>query len=103
LDIFLHDFVAFNTVVIFRSLNEATSGSLVDRDRFQFRPHDATLEQTADSQEKNQDDAALKELSKQSPPKKDGAKQDFILVTSSSGPSEPARHVSSSFNLLVVY
>jgi hypothetical protein len=77
---------------------------LVDRDRFQFRPHDATLEQTADSQEKNQDDAVLKELSKQSPPpKKDVAKQDFILVTSSGGPSEPARHISSSFNLLVEY
>jgi hypothetical protein len=56
-------------MVIFRSSNEETSGSLVDRDRFQFRPHDATLEQTAGSQEKNQDDAVLKELSKQSPPR----------------------------------
>jgi hypothetical protein len=78
-------------VVIFRSSNEETSESLVDRDRFQFRPHDATLEQTANSHEKIQDDAALKELSKQSPPlKKDGAKQDFMLVTSSGDPSEPA-------------
>jgi hypothetical protein len=77
---------------------------LVDRDRFQFQPHDATLEQTADSQEKSQDDAALKELLKQSPPpKKDGTKQDFILVTSSGGPSEHARHISLSFNLLVEY
>jgi hypothetical protein len=91
-------------VVILKSSNEETSGSLVDRDRFQFRPHDATLEQTADSQEKNQDDAALKELSKQSPPpKKDVTKQDFILVTSSGGPSEPARHISLSLNLLVEY
>jgi hypothetical protein len=94
----------YNSVVIFRSSNEESSRSLGDRDRFQFRPHDATLEQTADSQEKNQDDVALKELSKQTPPpKKDGPKQDFILVTSSGGPSEPARHVSSSFILLAEY
>jgi hypothetical protein len=58
----------------------------------------------ADSQEKSQDDVVLKGLSKQSPPpKKDGTKQDFILVTSSGGPSEPARHVSSSFNLFIEY
>jgi hypothetical protein len=82
-------------VVIFRSSNEETSRSLGDRDRFQFWPHDATLEQMADSQEKSQDDAALKELSKLS--KKDGAKQDFILVSSSGGPSEPVQHISLFF------
>jgi hypothetical protein len=82
-------------MVIFRSSNEESSRSLGDQDRFQFRPHDATLEQTADSQEKNQDDVALKELLKQTPPpKKDGPKQDFILITFSGGPSEPAQHVS---------
>jgi hypothetical protein len=81
-----------------RFSNDGTSGSLADRDRFQIRPHDATLEQTADSQERSHADAALKELPKPSPPpKKDAVKQDFILVTSSSGPSEPNRHVSSNF------
>jgi hypothetical protein len=38
---------------------------------------------------------APKELLKSSNiPKKDTAKQDFILVTSSSGPPKPNRHVS---------
>jgi hypothetical protein len=41
--------------------------SLGDRDRFQFRPHDSTLEQTADSQEKDVGDAALEDLPKSSP------------------------------------
>jgi hypothetical protein len=42
----------FNSVAIFRSSNEETSGSLCDRERFQIQGHDASLEQTADSQEK---------------------------------------------------
>jgi hypothetical protein len=79
-------------------LNEETSGSLADRDHFQIRPHDATLKKTAESQERNDEDAALKELPKLSPPlKKDTVKQDFILVTSSDGPSEPNHHVSLNF------
>jgi hypothetical protein len=47
----------------------------------------------------------LKELPKPSPhPKKDTVKPDFILVTSSSGPSKPNRHVSSnSFFALIEY
>jgi hypothetical protein len=79
-------------------LNEETSGSLADWDRFQIRPHDATLEKTVESQESNDEDAALKELPKLSSPlKKDTVKQDFILVTSSDGPSEPNRHVCLNF------
>jgi hypothetical protein len=86
----LYDFIAFDFLATFRSSNDETSRSLGDRDRFQVQPHDATLEQMADSQERSHDDAALKELSKPSPSlKKDGAEQDFILVTSSGGPSEP--------------
>jgi hypothetical protein len=84
--------------VTFRSSNEHTSGSLAGRDRFQIWHHDATLEKTAESQERNDEDAVLKELSKPSPPpKKDTVKQDFILVTSSDGPSESNHHVSSNF------
>jgi hypothetical protein len=83
--------------VTFRSLNDETSGSLADRDRFQIWPHDATLEQTADSQERSHEDAVLKELPKaSSSPKKGIVKPDFILVTSSGGPSEPNPHVSSN-------
>jgi hypothetical protein len=79
-------------------LNDETSGSLADQDRFQIRHHDATLEQTTDSQERSNEDAALKELPKPSPtPKKDMVKQDFILITSSGGPSKPNRHVSLNF------
>jgi hypothetical protein len=88
----------FNSIAIFRSSNKETSGSLGDRDRFQFQPHDATIEQTANSQEKTIEDATLKDLPKPSPPpKKSTVKPDIILVTSSSGPSEPKRHVSSIF------
>jgi hypothetical protein len=43
--------------------------SLGDRDRFQVQPHDSTLEQTADSQEKAAGDAALgDDLPKPPPP-----------------------------------
>jgi hypothetical protein len=75
LSIFLYDFIAFDFLATFRSLNDETSGSLGDQDRFQVWPHDATLEQMTDSQERSHDDAVLKELSKPlPPPKKDGAK-----------------------------
>jgi hypothetical protein len=98
LNIFPHDCMMLSFFVIFRSSNDESSGSLADPDRFQVRPHDATLEQIANSQERSHEDAALKDLPKPlPPPKKDVVKQDFILVTSSSRPSEPNRHVSSNF------
>jgi hypothetical protein len=98
LNIFLHDCITLSFFVTLRSLNDETSGSLANWDRFQVQPHDATLKQTAKSHERNDEDAALKELPKPSPPpKKDMVKQDFILVTSSGGPSEPNRHVSLNF------
>jgi hypothetical protein len=79
-------------------LNNEASGSLDDRDRFQIWHHDAALEQTVESQERNNEDAALKEpLKSSNTPKKDTAKHDFILVTSSDGPPEPNRHVSPNF------
>jgi hypothetical protein len=61
-----------------------------ERDRFQLRPHDSTIEQTADSQEKGAGDAAVKA----SPPKKKAAESDFILVSSSGEPSGSKHHVS---------
>jgi hypothetical protein len=71
----------FDYVVYFRSSTEETSASLGERDRFQFRPHDSTLEQTADSQEKDIGDAALEDLPKSSPPpKKNTVEPDLILV-----------------------
>jgi hypothetical protein len=90
LNIFLYDFIAFDFLVIFRSLKEETSGSLGDRDRFQVWPHNATLKQTADSQERSHVDVAMKDLLKPSPPlKKSMVKPDLILGTSFDGPSEP--------------
>jgi hypothetical protein len=74
----------------------------VERDRFQFRPHDSALEQTTDSQEKDVGDAMLKDLPKpSSPPKKSTAEPDLILVSSTGEPSSSKRHVSS--NLLLSY
>jgi hypothetical protein len=61
-----------------------------ERDRFQLRPRDSTLEQTADSQEKGAGDAAMKA----SPPKKKAAEPDFILVSSFGKPSSSKHHVS---------
>jgi hypothetical protein len=73
---------------------------LDDRDRFHIQHHDASLEQTAESQEKNTEDAAPKEHPRSSNvPKKDKAEQDFILVSSFGGPPEPGRHVSLNFML----
>jgi hypothetical protein len=69
--------------------------SLGERERFQFRPHDSTLEQSADSQEKNVGDAAQENLLKSSPPpKKNVAKLELVLVSSSGEPFGPKHHVS---------
>jgi hypothetical protein len=97
----------FDYVAYFRSLTEETSASLGDRDRFQFRPHDSTLEQTADSQEKDVGDAALEDLSKSSLPlKKNTVDPDLILVSSSGEPSGSKHHVSpknlSFMNLIFI-
>jgi hypothetical protein len=93
----------FNSVARFRSSNEESSGSLGERDRFQFLPHDSTLEQTADSQEKDVEDATLKDLPKpSSPPKKSTAEPDLILVSSSGEPSGSKRHVSSNLLSLCI-
>jgi hypothetical protein len=90
----------FNSVTHFRSSTEKTSGSLGECDRFQFRPHDSILEQTADSQEKDVGDATLKDLPKPlSLPMKNAAEPNLILVSSSGEPSGSKRHVSS--NLLL--
>jgi hypothetical protein len=66
-----------------------------DHDRYQVRPHDSTLEQTADSQEKATRDAAPEDLLKPSPPpKRKMIEPDFVLVSSSGEPSGPKCHVS---------
>jgi hypothetical protein len=86
----------FDYVAYFRSSTEETSASLGECDRFQFWPHDSTLEQTADSQEKDNGDAALEDLLKSSsPPKKNTVEPNLILVSSSGEPSGSKRHVSS--------
>jgi hypothetical protein len=67
----------------------------VERDRFQFKRHDSTLEETADSQEKEGEDATLKDLLKPSSPrKKSAAEANFILVSSSGEPFGSKRQVS---------
>jgi hypothetical protein len=69
--------------------------SLGDRDRFQIRPHDSTLEQTMDSQEKEAGDAAPGDPLKSSPPpKKKTVEPELILVSSFGEPSGPTHHVS---------
>jgi hypothetical protein len=45
-----------------RSSNDESLGSLVECDHFQFKCHDSTLEETADSQEKEGEDTTLKDL-----------------------------------------
>jgi hypothetical protein len=78
-------------------------GSLGERDQFQFRRHDSTLEQTADSQEKDVKDAMLKDFPKPPPPpKKSAAEPDLILVSSSSEPSGSKHHVSSDLLSLCI-
>jgi hypothetical protein len=85
----------FDYVAYFRSSTEETSASLGERDRFHFRPHDSTLEQTADSQEKDVGYAALEDLPKSSPPlKKKMVEPELILVSSPGEPSGSKRHVS---------
>jgi hypothetical protein len=75
---------------------------LGEHERFQFRPHDSTLEQTADSQEKNIGDAALEDLPKLSPPpKKNVAKPELVLVSSSGEPSGPKCHVSPKIPVFI--
>jgi hypothetical protein len=66
-----------------------------DRDRYQVRPHNSTLEQTANSQEKAAGDAAPGDFSKPlPPPKKKVIEPEFVLVSSSGEPSGPKRHIS---------
>jgi hypothetical protein len=67
-----------------------------DHDRYQVRPHDNTLEQTADSQDKIAGDAAPEaDLPKPlSPPGKKMTEPEFVLVSSSGEPSGPKSHVS---------
>jgi hypothetical protein len=84
-----------NSVTRFRSSNDESSGSLVECDQFQFKRQDSTLEETADSQEKEGGDVTLKDLLKpSSPPKKSTAEANFILVSSSGEPSGSKCHVS---------
>jgi hypothetical protein len=80
----------------FRSSTEETSTGPGDRDQYQVRPHDDALEQTADSQEKVTDVAAPGvALTKPSTPStKKATEQEFVLVSSSGGPSGPSNHVS---------
>jgi hypothetical protein len=85
----------FDFNACFRSSTEETSASLGDRDRFQIRPHDSTLEQTVDSQEKAAGDAVLGDLPKSSPPpKKKTIEPELVLVSSFDEPSGPKHHVS---------
>jgi hypothetical protein len=72
-------------------------------ERFQFRRHDFALEQTADSQEKEGEDASLKDLQKpSSPPKKSAVEPNFILVSSFGEPSGSKRHVSPEILFLCI-
>jgi hypothetical protein len=82
--------------ICFRSSTEETSASPGDRDRYQVRPHDDALEQTADSQDKTARDAAP-EAGLPKPPSPSGKKMtepEFVLVSSSGEPSGPKSHVS---------
>jgi hypothetical protein len=91
---------ALNLFVYFRSSNGEVPGSLDDWERFRIQPHDAHLEHTTESQEKNTDNTDPKERLGSSPaPKKARVKKDFILVSSLGGPPEPSRHVSLRFML----
>jgi hypothetical protein len=90
-------------IAYFRSLTEETLAILGDHERFQFRPHDSTLEQNADSQEKNIGDIALEDLPKSSrPPKKNTVDPDLILVSSSGEPSSSKHHVSPKILALCI-
>jgi hypothetical protein len=73
-----------------------------DQDQYQVRPHDDALEQTADSQEKVADVAAPKAvLTKPSTSsEKKATEHEFVLVSSSGGPSGPNNHVSPKISNL---
>jgi hypothetical protein len=77
-----------------------------DRDRYQVRPHDNALEQTADSQDKTAGDTAP-EADLPKPPSPLGKKMtepQFVLVSSSGEPSGPKSHVSPKIlTLLLVW
>jgi hypothetical protein len=97
----LHNFVfdcprRFDFDSYFRSSTEETTASLCDRDRFEVRPHNSALEQTADSQEKAAGDAAPgDDLPKPPPPpRKKRAEPELVLVSSFGEPSGPKNHVS---------
>jgi hypothetical protein len=78
-----------------RSSNGDISGSLDEQDRFCIKTCSSHLETTAESLEKNADDAKCQErpnASKAS--KKANPEQDVILVTSSGVPPESNCHVS---------
>jgi hypothetical protein len=90
----------------FRSTTEEMLTCPGDQDQYQVRPHDDALEQTADSQEKAADvvapEVALMKPSTSS--KKKAMEQEFVLVSSSDGPSGPSNHVSpKTFNLRFTY
>jgi hypothetical protein len=83
-------------MLVFRSSTEGTSTGPGDQEQYQVRPHDTALEQTADSQEKAADVAAP-EVAPTKPStssKKKATEQEFVLVSSSDGPSGPSNHVS---------
>jgi hypothetical protein len=76
-----------------------------DQDQYQVRRHDDALEQTADSQEKATDVAAPEAvLAKPSTSsKKKASEHEFVLVSSSNGPSGSNNHVSSKNFQLVLH
>jgi hypothetical protein len=74
-----------------------TSTGLGDKDQYQVRRHDDDLEQTADSQERATEIAAP-EAAPAKPStssKKKAPGQEFVLLSSSDGPSGSPNHVSS--------
>jgi hypothetical protein len=88
----------------FSSSTEETSTCPGDQDQYQVRPHDDALKQTADSQEKVADvvapEAVLTKPSTSS--KKKVTKHEFVLVSSSGGPSGPNNHVSPKISNFVL-
>jgi hypothetical protein len=59
-----------NYIPRLRSSNDESSGSLVERDLFQFKCHDSALKETADSKEKEGEDTMQKDLPKPLPPRR---------------------------------
>jgi hypothetical protein len=70
--------------------------SQCDRDRFEVRPYNSSLEQTVDSQEKAAGDAVPgDDLPKPLPPlRKKKIEPELVLVSSSGEPFGPKSHVS---------